>query len=317
MNISQEKKPLIVIIGPTAVGKTEISIRIAEQLRGEIVSADSRLFYKGMDIGTAKPTPDDLKRVPHHLIDVSEPDQDWSLAVYIPSAIDAIQEVHSRDNLPFLVGGTGQYVHAVVQGWQIPSIKPDPVLRNALQIWAEQVGVSGIRDRLTELDPEAAEAIDGPNLRRMIRALEIIFSSGMRFSEQKIKTGSTYQILQIGLTRPREDLYQRIDQRIDNMLEHGLVAEVQRLLEKGFSPELSSMSAIGYKQIANYLYGGCSLEEAVNEIRSKSRKYVRQQANWFQKDDPDIHWFSAVDDPTGVIIKEIQHFLSHICYTKM
>ena len=317
MNTTRDNKPLIVMVGPTAVGKTEISLRVAEQLRGEIISADSRLFYRGMDIGTAKPTPEVLNRVPHHFINISEPDQDWSLAVYLPNAVDVIQEIHNRKNLPFLVGGTGQYIQAVVQGWQLPPIKPNPALRNILGHWAEQVGVEGIRARLTELDPEAAEGIDGPNLRRIIRALEVTLSSGKKFSDQKNKKGTPYQVLQIGLSRPREDLYQRIDFRIDRMLDQGLVGEVQALLDNGYSPELSSMSAIGYKQIVKFLSGKCSLEESVQQIRSKTRKYVRQQANWFQENDPDIHWFSAVDDPTGQIINEIQQFLSHICYTEI
>ncbi len=311
-----ERKPLIVIIGPTAVGKTKISLQVAERLKGEIVSADSRLFYQGMDIGTAKPTRDEQKLVPHHFIDVASPDQDWSLAVYLPRAIAVIQEIQQRGNLPFLVGGTGQYIQAIVQGWDLPSIKPDPGLREALRQWAEQIGVDGIRARLEELDPEAAAGIDGPNLRRMIRALEVILSSGKRFSTQKKALGSSFQVLQIGLIRPREELYQRIDLRIDQMLEKGLVEEVQALLDAGYSPELSAMSAIGYKQIIKYLSGEISLEEAVKQIRSKSRKYVRQQANWFQENNPDIHWFSAAADPTDKIMNEIQHFLSYICYTE-
>ncbi len=315
--MDQEKKPLIVIIGPTAVGKTKISLQVAERLKGEIVSADSRLFYQGMDIGTAKPTWEEQKLVPHHLINVASPDQDWSLAVYLPRAIAVIEEIQQRGNLPFLVGGTGQYIQAVVQGWDLPSIKPDPGLREALRQWADQIGVDGIRARLAELDPEAAAGIDGPNLRRMIRALEVILSSGKRFSAQKKALGSSFQVLQIGLIRPREELYKRIDLRIDQMLAKGLVGEVQALLDTGYSSDLSAMSAIGYKQIIIYLSGEISLAEAVQQIKSKSRKYVRQQANWFRENDPDIHWYSAAADPTEKIIDEIQHFLSHICYTEI
>ena len=315
--MDQEKKPLIVIIGPTAVGKTKISLQVAERLKGEIVSADSRLFYQGMDIGTAKPTREEQKLVPHHLINVASPDQDWSLAVYLPRAIAVIEEIQQRGNLPFLVGGTGQYIQAVVQGWDLPSIKPDPGLREALRQWADQIGVDGIRARLAELDPEAAAGIDGPNLRRMIRALEVILSSGKRFSAQKKALGSSFQVLQIGLIRPREELYKRIDLRIDQMLAKGLVGEVQALLDTGYSSDLSAMSAIGYKQIIIYLSGEISLAEAVQQIKSKSRKYVRQQANWFRENDPDIHWYSAAADPTEKIIDEIQHFLSHICYTEI
>ena len=310
MKNNQEKKPLIVIIGPTAVGKTEISLRVAERLKGEIVSADSRLFYRGMDIGTAKPTREEQSLVPHHFVDVAEPDEDWSLAVYLPRAIKVIQDIQKRGNLPFLVGGTGQYVQALVQGWDLPGIKPDPRLRETLQQWSDQVGVQGVRERLEELDPEAGAGIDGPNLRRMIRALEVILTSGKKFSEQKKAHGAQFRVFQIGLSRPREDLYRRIDLRVDQMLESGLVDEVRVLLERGYEAELSAMSAIGYKQIINYLIGEIPLDEAVRLIKSKSHRYVRQQANWFQKDDPEIHWFSAESDPSELIIDEIQHFLS-------
>jgi tRNA dimethylallyltransferase len=167
-----------------------------------------------------------------------------------------------------------------------------------------------MRQRLTVLDPTAAETIDGPNLRRMIRAMEVILTSGEKFSSLKSKSGSPFNLLQIGLIRPREELYQRIDQRIDNMLEAGLVAEVQALLDAGYSPDLSSLSAIGYKQVIAHLLAGIPLEEAVRQIRSKTRKYVRHQANWFKLDDPNIHWFDASADPENDICHHIQQFLS-------
>ena len=305
----QITKPLIVIVGPTAVGKTELSVRLAKKLDGEIVSADSRLFYRGMDIGTAKPTQVEMDDVPHHLINIAEPDDEWSLARYLPSAQHIINDIQTRGNIPFLVGGTGQYVQAIVKGWDLPKIKPDPRLRQILSEWAAEVGTNGIRSRLEVLDPDAAANIDGPNLRRMVRALEVILSSGKKFSSQKNKKGSSFRILQIGLIRPREELYQRIDLRIDRMIEEGLIQEVQSLLEAGYSGQLSSMSAIGYKQIVTYLSGEISLDEAMRQIRSKTRKYVRQQANWFKQNDEDIHWFSAADDPFKEILNEIQHFL--------
>lgn len=305
----QITKPLIVIVGPTAVGKTELSVRLAKKLDGEIVSADSRLFYKGMDIGTAKPTQVEMDDVPHHLINIAEPDDEWSLARYLPRAQDIINDILARGNIPFLVGGTGQYVQAVVEGWDLPGIKPDPLLRQILSEWAAEIGTNGIRSRLEILDPDAAANIDGPNLRRMVRALEVILSSGKKFSSQKNKKGSMFRILQIGLIRPREELYQRIDIRIDRMIEEGLIQEVQTHLEAGHSRELSSMSAIGYKQIAAHLSGEISIDEAIRQIRSKTRKYVRQQANWFKQNDENIKWFSAADDPFKEILTEIQHFL--------
>lgn len=308
--MKENKKPLIVILGPTGVGKTEIAIKIAHRFQGEIVSADSRLFYRGMDIGTAKPTPDEQALVPHHLIDVADPDQDWSLAVYLPKALAAIQDIQDRDKLPFLVGGTGQYIQAVIQGWDLPEIKPDPGLRSVLEGWAGEIGPEGMRERLTALDPSAAEGIDGPNMRRMIRAMEVVLTSGRKFSSQKTKSGSLFDVFQVGLIRSREELYQRIDLRIDKMLRLGLVAEVQSLLDAGYSPDLSSLSAIGYKQIIAHLLEGVNLEEAVRQIQSKTRKYVRQQANWFKENDPEIHWFSASNHPGDEICRQIQHFLS-------
>ena len=303
-------EPLIVILGPTGVGKTELAIKIAERFQGEIISADSRLFYRGMDIGTAKPTPEERTRVPHHLIDVADPDQVWSLALYLPRALEIIQEIQRRGRLPFLVGGTGQYIQAVIQGWDLPEIKPVPDLRAALEEWAEGIGPEGMRKRLAVLDQAAAEGIDGPNIRRMIRALEVILISGRKFSSLKGKSGSQFKVFQVGLIRPREELYKRIDLRIDRMLQAGLVGEVQGLLDAGYSPDLSSLSAIGYKQIIAHLLEGVPLEEAVDQIRSKTRKYVRQQANWFKENDPEIHWFSASSDPEDEITQQIQHFLS-------
>jgi tRNA dimethylallyltransferase len=303
-------KPLIVILGPTAVGKTEIAIRVAGRFQGEIISADSRLFYRGMDIGTAKPSPEEQAIVPHHLIDVAEPDQDWSLAIYLPRALEVIDDIHRRGMLPFLVGGTGQYIQAVVQGWDLPQIKPDPDLRFVLESWANELGSDGLRKRLAVLDPAAAEGIDGPNIRRMIRALEVILTSGRLFSSQKLKSGSPYDVLQIGLIRPREELYRRIDLRIEKMLQDGLVQEVQDLLDAGYSPDLSSLSAIGYKQIIAHLLEGVPFDESVRQIQSKTRKYVRHQANWFKESDPDIHWYPASVNPVDEICLQIQQFLS-------
>ncbi len=308
--MKENKKPLIIILGPTGVGKTDIALKVASRFQGEIVSADSRLFYRGMDIGTAKPTAEERSYVPHHLIDVAHPDQDWSLAVYLPRALEAIQDILDRNKVPFLVGGTGQYIQAVIQGWNLPEVKPDPGLRSLLEDWSAEIGSEGMRRRLAVLDPEAAEGIDGPNLRRMIRAMEVILTSGRPFSAQKTKIGSPFDVYQVGLIRPREELYQRIDLRIEKMLQEGLVREVRDLLDAGYSPSLSSLSAIGYKQIISHLLEGVSLEEAVRQIRSKTRKYVRQQANWFREDDPAIHWFNASNLPEEEIVLQIQHFLS-------
>jgi tRNA dimethylallyltransferase len=230
--------------------------------------------------------------------------------MYLSRTHEVIKDIHERGVVPILVGGTGQYIQAVIEGWDLPRTKPDPNLRNILDRWAEDIGIEGMRSRLAVLDADAAAGIDGPNLRRIIRALEVILSSGRKFSEQRGKSGSPYRIMQIGLIRSREELYQRIDQRIAIMLDQGLENEVRSLLEAGYNPDSSAMSAIGYKQMAYYLKGEITREEAVRQIKSKTRKYVRQQANWFREDDPNISWFSASIDPFEKILNEIQHFLS-------
>ena len=285
--------PLIVIVGPTAVGKTEIAIQLAERLDGEIVSADSRLFYRGMDIGTAKPTPAECNRVPHHLIDVAEPDEEWNLAIFQRSAQIAISEINSRGHLPFLVGGTGQYIYAVVEGWEIPKSQPDTELRSILENWAELIGPEGLHTRLSVLDPRAASRIDPRNLRRSIRALEVVLRTGRRFSEQAKRGRSPYRTLLVGFSRPRPELYARIDTRIESMLAAGFEDEVKALLQKGFNPGLPNLSAIGYRQMIAVVKREISLEEAVILMKRNTRQYVRRQANWFKESDPKIHWFSV------------------------
>ncbi len=285
--------PLVVIVGPTAVGKTSLALELAWRTGGEIVSADSRLFYRGMNIGTAKPTAEELARVPHHLIDVAEPNETWSLAVFQRAARSVIAEIQARDRLPFLVGGTGQYIRAVIQSWEIPPQSPDTALRKVLENWAEQVGPVGLHERLSRLDPQAASTIDARNVRRTIRALEVIFRTGQRFSAQRQRTVSPYALLIIGLTRPRAELYQRVDSRIENMLAAGFVEEVRALLEQGYSADLPTLSAIGYREIVAYLRGKMTLDEAIAQMKRLTRRYVRQQANWFSLKDPQIHWFEA------------------------
>jgi tRNA dimethylallyltransferase len=301
--------PLVVILGPTAVGKSEIAIQLAERLGGEIISADSRLFYRGMDIGTAKPSVEERERVPHHLIDVAEPDEIWSLTVFQSQARQRIEEVHNHGRLPFLVGGTGQYIRAVTQGWQAPGVQPNPRLRAALDAWARRIGTEALHQRLRIIDPKAAAVIDHRNLRRTIRALEVILSTGKRFSDQRQSGKEAYDLLQLGLRRPRAELYERIDARIDQMLAEGLVEEVQSLLKRGYEPSLPSLSAIGYREIIAYLQGKISLEDSVREMRHNTRVFVRRQANWFKANDPQIHWFSYTPTVAGEMESEIRTWL--------
>lgn len=260
-------------------------------MQGEIVSVDSRLFYRGMDIGTAKPSKAEMARVPHHLIDIVNPDETLSLAVFQQMAQDIIAGIHARERLPFLVGGTGQYIRAVTQGWSPPEVTPNERLRDVLDKLKEERGKEWLYAKLRFLDPEAAQAIDLRNVRRTIRALEVIFTTGRRFSEQRGSGDSPYQLITIGLTRPREELYQRVDERIDKMFADGLVDEVKGLLDKGYSPTLPSMSAIGYRECVSVAQGSMTVEQAKVEMRRITRVFVRRQSNWFKESDPSIHWF--------------------------
>jgi tRNA dimethylallyltransferase len=300
---------LIVLVGPTAVGKTETSISLAQRLDGEIVSADSRLLYRGMDIGTAKPSLLERQLVPHHLVDIADPNETWSLAIYQSEAQHAIEDISRRGRLPFLVGGTGQYIRAVTHGWQPPEVQPDTRLRDTLSQWASEIGGSGLYERLAILDPLAAERIDPRNVRRTVRALEVIFLTGKKFSEQSRSQDPLYRTLVLGLSRSREELYGRIDARIDQILAGGLVHEVEGLLAKGYAPELPALSAIGYREIITFLQGKMTLEEAITQIRRSTRLFVRRQANWFKPDDPSIRWFSAGDKTVDEMTRCIQEFV--------
>ena len=302
-------KPLIAIIGPTAVGKTAVSLVLAEALDGEIVSADSRQVYRGMDIGTAKATAEEQARARHHLIDIREPDQTISLGEFQELAAAAIAAIHARGRLPFLVGGTGQYVRAVVEGWQTPRVPPQPELRAELEKLAEQEGKEVVFAQLQALDPVAAERIDPRNLRRVIRAIEVTRVSGRPFSSQQTKQPPAWRILQIGLTRPREKLYARADARLEQMFAQGFVEEVQRLLEAGYSPDLPSFSSLGYREVAEYLAGERDLEETKALIRRRTRQFIRRQYGWFRLSDPRIHWFDLEEVDADAILDFVRAWL--------
>lgn len=304
-------EPLVAILGPTAVGKTDISIRLASRLGGEIISADSRLLYRGMDVGTAKPTSEQRSIVPHHLIDVTEPDRPWSLATFRQAALEVIADVHSRGRLPLLVGGTGQYVRGILEGWTPPPIHRDSELRQSLEALAAADGPAALHARLAEIDPQAAARIDPRNVRRVVRALEIHTVLQRRPSDVRTRSPLPYRTLRILLTLPRPELYARIDRRIEAMLEAGLEEEVRGLLARGYSPDLPAMSAIGYKQIAAYLDGQMTLDQARQEIRRASRRLVRHQANWFKEDDPQNIVFEARVGVEAEIVDLVQGWLSH------
>ena len=306
----KSKQPVLIIVGPTAVGKTDLSIRLAGLINGEIISADSRLLYKGMDIGTAKPSKAQLEKIKHHLVDITEPQDTWSLAKYNDHVKKAIEDVQSRGRLPILVGGTGQYVRSLLEGWDIPEVAPNMAMRIVLENWGKEIGPLELHKKLQMIDPRAAGMNDPDNLRRTVRALEVMFLTGYRFSDQRLKAAPLHYYKVIGLNRPRNELYQRVDDRIESMFVDGFVQEVEDLLSKGIPLEAHSLSAIGYSEVIRYFQGLISLEEAKALMRKKTRNFIRKQTNWFKPDDPCIEWFEMDPDPIEEIISSVKKWLT-------
>jgi tRNA dimethylallyltransferase len=274
--------PLIVIVGATAVGKTRLSLDLATRFNGEIINADSRLFYRGMDIGTAKPSRAELGHVRHHLINILDPGEPVSLATFQDLAYAAVDDVLARGKIPFLVGGTPQYVNAVVEGWQIPRVEPDPDLRASLQGEADQYGPDHLLDRLRQVDPVSAERNAG-NLRRVIRALEVWEKTGVPITDQQGKGPARYGALELELWRSREELHQRIEIRVQDQVRDGLFDEIRGLIAEGVDPASPSFASIGYRQAMPYIRGEASLEDVIERIRFDSHKLVRHQDTWWRK----------------------------------
>ena len=282
---------LVAIVGPTAIGKSRLALHLARVFNGEIVSADSRQVYRYMDIGTAKPGAEELSLVAHHLINIINPDEAFSLAQYQTLANKAIKGIQQRHKLPLLVGGSGLYVWSVLEGWKIPQVLPDSEFRRRLEEKAASSGAGELYLELSRLDPEAAQKIDPRNVRRIIRALEVSSKAGASFSRLGRKKAPSYNIMIAGLTTDRAELYRRIDRRVDEMIERGLVAEVENLLNMGYDFNLPALSGIGYRQIGLFLRGELSLEAAVQQIKFETHRFVRHQYSWFQLKDERIHWF--------------------------
>ncbi|MBI2954734.1 MAG: tRNA (adenosine(37)-N6)-dimethylallyltransferase MiaA, partial [Chloroflexi bacterium] len=285
-----ESARLIAVVGPTAVGKSDLALKLALEFAGEIVSADSRQIYRYMDIGTAKPTPEERRAVPHHLIDLVDPDQEYTLADYQRDAYQAIDDVMRRGRLPFLVGGTGLYVRAVLEGLVIPRIPPDPEFRRLMEERAQSEGAGALHRELLVVDPVAAAKIDPRNVRRVIRALEVYHHTAKPISELQRTKPPLYDVLIIGLTCGRDELYRRIDERVDWQISEGLVNETQRLVAMGYGYNLPSMSGLGYRQIGMYLRGEVTLEAAIQLVKNDTHRFARQQYTWFRLDDPKIRW---------------------------
>jgi len=284
------------------VGKTALALELADRFSLEVVSADSRQIYRRLDIGTAKPTPEELLRVAHHLVDIVEPDDTLTLARFQQRAQIAIADIRQRRVLPLLVGGTGLYVWSLLENWSIPRVAPDQELRAHLEAEAARIGAEALHARLAERDPAAATAIHPNNVRRVIRALEVMETSGQTISEQQGKGPPLYRPVIIGLTMPRERLYAHADARVDTMMERGLLEETRVLLQSGLSPRLPSLSGLGYRQMAEHLAGRYSLAEAVARTKTSTHRFIRQQHTWFGLADPRIHWLAPDDTGRAVTL---------------
>ncbi|NNJ10083.1 tRNA (adenosine(37)-N6)-dimethylallyltransferase MiaA [Chloroflexales bacterium ZM16-3] len=274
---------LTAIIGPTAVGKTALAIAMARRIGGEIISADSRQIYRHMDIGTAKPTPAERAAAPHHMVDIRDPDEEFSLATYQDLATASIADIIARGRAPLLVGGTGQYLAALLEGWQIPRVPPQPELRADLERQAAERGGAALHARLAEVDPAAAAQIAPSNLRRVIRALEVYLVSGEPISAQQTRVPPPYAIRTIWLQRGREEIYRRADARVDAMLAAGLADEVSSLRASGYGWELPSMSSLGYIQLRPYIEGEASLDACVERLKFDTHSFIRRQGSWFRR----------------------------------
>ena len=300
---------LVAIVGPTGIGKSRLALHLAGLFNGEIVSADSRQVYRYLDIGTAKPTPQELARVPHHLIDIINPDDDFSLAQYQGLAFKAIADIQKRGRLPLLVGGSGLYVKAVLEGWQIPGVSPDPEFRYNVEQRAGESGIDELYQELVRVDPEAARKIDRRNVRRVIRALEVHAKTKKPFSQLGYKEAPAFDSFIIGLTADRAELYRMVDRRVDNMIEHGLVKEVEKLLKLGYDFNLPAMSGIGYRQVGQFLKGEMTLEDTRQKIKTETHRLVRHQYAWFRLNDDRIHWFDTGRQENAGIEKALVEYL--------
>lgn len=307
LTTNNERPSIVVLVGPTAVGKTALSIDIAQRFDAEIVNVDSRLFYLGMDIGTAKPTISERRGVPHHLIDFLDPNDPISLAVVQDMAFAAIDDILARKKLPLLVGGTPQYVNAIVENWKIPRVAPNPELRALLE-QQELENPGSLLERLRRVDPEGAEKHAG-NTRRIIRALEVFEATGQPITSLQGKGVPRYEALELELWRPREELYARIDQRSHDQIEGGLIDEVKSLLANGSDPASGSFSAIGYRQVLPYLAGEASIDDVIERLQFDCHRLVRHQETWWRKNPRLIRIQMHDEDAMQQVVRAVNHFL--------
>ena len=301
-----DSQAIIAVVGPTATGKTALAIELAERLGGEIINADSRQLYKSMDIGTAKPTAADRERVRHWLLDVADPSETFSLGRYLDLARVALADCWSRGVIPVLAGGTGQYVWALLEGWNVPRVPPDPDLRAELERQLENEGPQALLDELAAVDPNYAQHIDTQNVRRLVRALEVYRRSGKTPSDCRTRTPPDADITIIGLNCPRDILYERVDRRVDAIVAEGLFDEVRGLIERGYDCGRSAMSGIGYRQVCEHLAGNLDYDETIERIKTATHRLARSQHAWFHADDERIHW---IDITAGDPVEEALRIL--------
>jgi tRNA dimethylallyltransferase len=291
--VNPKPRQLVAIVGATATGKSEVAVALAEALAGEVVGADAYQVYRGMDIGTAKAEPSLRARAPHHLIDVCDPSQPMTLAVYLEQAAAALEAIWRRGRLPVLAGGSGQYVWALLEGWEVPRVAPDPSLRAQLEALAASGGAAALASRLATLDPDAASRIDTANNRRLIRAIEVVSATGRPLAACQTRSPIDADVLVIGLHLSREALYARLDARTESMYASGFVQEVEALRARGYGDTPAVRGGVGYKEASAYLDGAYDLEEAIRRHKNANHRLVRRQAAWFKPTDARIRWLEA------------------------
>jgi tRNA dimethylallyltransferase len=297
--------PLLAIVGATATGKSELAVRLAEAFNGEVVNTDAYSLYRGLDIGTAKPSAEMQARVRHHLIDVAGPDEPLTLARFLDAAQAALDDIWSRGKLPILAGGSGQYVWALLEGWQVPRVAPDPALRAEL----EALPAASLHERLAALDPEAASRLDPNNPRRLVRAIEVVSRTGLPLAACQTRRPIDATVLILGLSLPRDRLYERIDRRAEAQFASGLVEEVRRLRDAGYGDTSPVRGGVGYKEISAYLDGAYGLDEALRRTKNANHRLVRRQGAWFKDGDPRINWLDASADPFDAALELTQGWL--------
>lgn len=309
MIILTSKDKFIVLLGPTAVGKTDLSIELAKKFDGEVVSCDSMQIYRGMDIGTAKVKEEETEGITHHLIDIVEPDEEFTVAEYSEEAKKKIRDINSRGKLPIFVGGTGLYINSLIYNLDFTEVRPNFEIRNKYEAYVETRGKEYVYKILEEIDPETAAKLHPNDTRRVVRAIEIYMTSGEKMSDRNKnfrEANKDYDYYLLGLYMDRKKLYERINLRVDLMMEEGLLDEVKNLLDKGYTRDMTSMQAIGYKEIISYLNGEMDLEESVEILKRNSRRYAKRQLTWFRKEDQ-VNWFNVEDYRLEDIFKDIEN----------